>query len=80
MGVYVWFVTAIQIIHEIETLPFEEQRAVFISLQERLKNGKAISPATSTSSGVRYLDRETARPLIKEILTEHADLFRKLAH
>jgi len=72
-------VTAIQIIQEIETLPLEEQRAVFVSLQERLKGEKAISTAASTSTGVRYLDRETARPLIKEILTEHADLFRKLA-
>ena len=71
--------TAIQIIQEIETLPLEEQRAVFVSLQERLKGEKAISTAASTSTGVRYLDRETARPLIKEILTEHADLFRKLA-
>ena len=70
--------TAIQIIHEIETLPFEEQRVVFVSLQERLKDEKA-TPTTSTSTGVRYLDRETARPLIKEILTEHTDLFRKLA-
>jgi hypothetical protein len=70
--------TARQIIQEIEALPAEEQRVVFISLQERLKDEKATD-ATSSSSGIRYLDRETARPLIKEILTEHADLFRKLA-
>jgi len=70
--------TARQIMHEIETLPFEEQRAVFVSLQERLKDEKATCTA-STSTGVRYLDRKTARPMIKEILTEHADLFRKLA-
>jgi hypothetical protein len=65
--------TVRQIIQEIETLPPAEQREVFLCLQLTLK------PEKATSSGPRYLDRETARPLIKEILTEHADLFRKLA-
>ena len=68
--------TARQIIQEIETLPFEEQREVFASLESRLKDRGAV---TSTSSGVRYLDAEAARPMIKEILSEHAELFRKLA-
>jgi hypothetical protein len=69
-------VTTRQIIQEIETLPFEEQREVFASLELRMKNKEA---AASTSGSVRYLDAETARPMIKEILTEHAELFRKLA-
>jgi len=71
-------VTAIQIIREIEALPPEEQCKVFISLQEHLKAEKAALP-TSASSSVHYLDQEKARPMIKEILTEHAELFRKLA-
>jgi hypothetical protein len=70
--------TARQIIQEIETLPFEEQQAVFASLEVRMKDKEAPA-STSTSGSVRYLDAETARPMIKEILTEHAELFRKLA-
>ena len=62
--------TAIQIIREIEALPAEEQREVLLHFK-----GKEAD----ASSSVRYLDREAARPMIKEILTEHADLFRKLA-
>jgi hypothetical protein len=69
--------TARQIIQEIEALPAAEQQEVFVSLQERLKAETAAVPAPS--SNVRYLDPETAKPLIKEILTEHAELFRKLA-
>jgi len=65
--------TARQIIQEIEALPAEEQREVFVSLQERLKDDK-----TPTSS-IRYLDHEAARPMIKEILAEHSELFRKLS-
>ena len=69
--------TARQIIQEIETLPVEEQREVFVSLQERLEEKEVTY--TPSKSGVRHLDRATARPMIKEILTEHAELFRKLA-
>jgi hypothetical protein len=68
--------TARQIIQEIETLSTEERREVLASLQERVKEEGASYKASSV---VRYLDSETARPMIKEILTEHADLFRKLA-
>ena len=68
--------TVRQIIQEIETLPTGEQREVFASLRLRMQHEQ---PADVTPGGVRYLDAETARPLIKEILTEHAELFRKLA-
>jgi len=67
--------TVRQIIQEIDALPSEEQRAVFVSLQERMK----ATPAVSGANVVRYLDQETARPMIKEILAEHPELFRKLA-
>ena len=66
--------TVRQIMQEIETLPQAEKREVFVSLQEHLKDDVA-----STSGSVRYMSVETARPLIKEILTEHSELFRKLA-
>ncbi len=59
---------------EIETLPQAEQHEVFVSLQEHLKGD-----GSSTAGSVRYMTVETARPLIKEILSEHSDLFRKLA-
>ena len=62
--------TARQILQEIESLPVAEQQEVFISLQERLR---------VEESKVRYLAPEAAKPLIKEILTEHSELFRKLA-
>jgi len=68
--------TARQIIQEIEALSPEGRREVLASLQDRFKEEKASYKASSV---VRYLDSETARPLIKEILSEHADLFRKLA-
>jgi hypothetical protein len=70
--------TARQIIQEIETLPHAEQREIFVSLEERLK-AEQSPRATPPSGDVRYLDSETARPLIKEILADHAELFRKLA-
>jgi hypothetical protein len=63
-------VTARQILQEIESLPVAEQQEVFISLQERLRG---------EPSPVQHLSPETAKPLIKEILTEHSELFRKLA-
>jgi len=69
--------TARQIIQEIEALPAEEQREVLSSLQERLKDEEATYGTSAPV--VRYLDHEAARPMIKEILTEHAELFRKLS-
>jgi len=69
--------TARQIIQEIEALPAEQQREVLASLQDRLKDETATYSASK--SGVRYLDREAARPMIKEILAEHAELFQKLS-
>ena len=65
--------TVRQIIQEIEALPAEEQREVLLHLKEK---GAEYS---GSAVPVRHLDRETARPMIKEILTEHAELFRKLA-
>jgi hypothetical protein len=70
--------TARQIIQEIETLPAKDQREVLSSLQVLIKESDS-TPAASTSGSVRYLDAEAARPMIKEILSEHAELFRKLA-
>ncbi len=40
----------------------------------------APAPAQVNQSGqIRYVDRETARRLTKDILDKHHDLFRKLA-
>ena len=69
--------TARQIIQEIEALPPEEQREVLSSLQDRLKDEAATYGAAKPT--IRYLDHEAARPMIKEILTEHSELFRKLS-
>jgi hypothetical protein len=65
--------TAIQIIREIEALPAEEQREVLRHFKDREVTEAGAAPV------VRYLDLETARPMIKDILTEHAKLFRKLS-
>ncbi len=65
--------TVRQVIAEIEALPPEQQREVFLHLKEQ------AAAYSATSSDVRYLDRETARPLIKEMLSEHSELFRKLS-
>jgi hypothetical protein len=64
--------TARQIIQEFEALPVQEQEEVLLHFK-----GKESS--NSGASVVRYLDRETAKPMIKEILSEHAELFRKLS-
>jgi hypothetical protein len=61
--------TVRQIIQEIEALPAKEQREVLVHLTEK----EAANPA------IRYLDHEAARPMIKEILAEHAELFSKLS-
>ena len=39
----------------------------------------AASAASSDGKPVRYLDREVASKLTKEIMDKHHDLFRKLA-
>jgi hypothetical protein len=68
--------TARQIIQEIEALPATEQHEIFVSLQQRLA---AATASDSSSKPALYLSPEAAEPLVKEILTEHAELFRKLA-
>jgi len=70
---YLLPVTTRQIIQEIETLPPEEQREVFSSLQERLQK-----PQTAAGE-VRYADFDEAMRIADRIFTERADLFRKLA-
>lgn len=40
---------------------------------------EARSAGASKDGQVRYVDRETARKLTKDILDKHHDLFRKLA-
>ena len=62
-----------QIIQEIEALPAAEQREVLLHLKEK------SAEYSSSAGSVRYLDHAVARPMIKEILTEHAELFRKLS-
>jgi hypothetical protein len=59
--------TARQIMDEIETLPFEEQRQVLFSLRERLEDK------------VTYADHDRALRIADRILTERAELFQKLA-
>jgi hypothetical protein len=59
--------TARQIMHEIETLPFEEQRKVLSSLRQRLEEN---APVADQDKALRIADR---------ILTERAELFQKLA-
>ncbi len=67
--------TVRQIIQEIEALSPEDRKEVGAFL---FSENRPASVAAS-SDGVRYLDREAAKPLIKEILTEHSELFQKLA-
>jgi hypothetical protein len=54
---------------EIEALSAEERKELEASMQ----------PASVRESGATYLDREAAKPMIKEMLGEHSELFRKLA-
>jgi hypothetical protein len=62
--------TVREVIDEIEALPPAQQRQVFLHLQEG---------ASNSSSQIKYIDYEEARPVIEKILTEHSELFRKLA-
>jgi hypothetical protein len=57
------------ILKEIEALSAEERKELELSLHG--------GPAQGT--GPKYLSREEAAPLIKEMLTDHSELFRKLA-
>ena len=60
--------TAEQIIEEIKNLTLEEQQEIihYFQKQEALKQ-------------VKYADRDTAMSMADEIMTTHAELFRKLA-
>ncbi len=65
--------TVREVISEIEALSLGDQQLVLLHFKDK------TLPESTSDSSVRYLDRDTARPLIKEILSEHAGLFRKLA-
>ena len=65
--------TVREVISEIEAMPPSDRQRVLLHFRD-----KPLAESTS-DTGIRILDQETARPLIKEILNEHADLFRKLA-
>ena len=65
--------TVRQVISEIEALPLAEQQLVLLHFKDKPLTAPISDP------GIRHVDRETARPLIKEILSEHSGLFRKLA-
>ena len=58
-----------QLIKEIEALSADERKEFDISLQSSSVN----------ESSPTYLSREAAQPMIKEMLKEHSELFRKLA-
>ncbi len=58
-----------QLIKEIQALSADERRELEASMQ----------PGTVAEPGPSYLSREAAQPLIKEMLQEHSELFRKLA-
>jgi len=57
------------ILKEIEALSAEERKELEASLR----------PTSINESEPKYLSREAAKPLIKEMLEEHSELFRKLA-
>ena len=65
--------TVDQIIREIETLSQEEQREILSWLQNR------IEKLETTPAKITYADRNEARKIADQILTEHAELFKKLA-
>jgi hypothetical protein len=58
-----------QLIQEIEALSAEERKELEVSLQ----------PTGVQESSPACLSREAAQPMIKEMLSEHSELFRKLA-
>jgi hypothetical protein len=67
-----------QIIQEIEKLSPAERREVLALMQQHVKE---VGPeyGASAAPAMRFMEVDAARPLIKEILTEHSELFRKLA-
>jgi hypothetical protein len=65
--------TARQVIQEIQELPPQELEQVLVYLQDQLEKAK------KAPGSISYLEREKARPLIREMLAEHPELFRKLA-
>ncbi len=65
--------TVREVISEIEAMPPSDRQRVLLHFKD-----EPFAESTSDTD-IRFLDRETACPLIKEILNEHADLFRKLA-
>ena len=66
--------TVRQIIHEIETLPPEEQREVLLHLKE-----KGAEYTSSAAPTIQYASKEEAKRVSERIFDEYADLFRKLA-
>jgi hypothetical protein len=58
-----------QLIDEIKALSADERKELDASLQSGSVN----------EDGTTYLSREAAQPMIKEMLKEHSELFRKLA-
>ncbi len=58
-----------KLIQEIEALSAEERKELEVSLRTNSVREK----------GPTYLSREAAQPMIKEMLEEHSELFRKLA-
>ena len=66
--------TVRQIIHEIETLPAEEQREVLLHLKE-----KSADYSGSAAPAIKYVSKEEAKRASERIFDEYADLFRKLA-
>ena len=66
--------TVRQIIQEIQALPVEEQREVLLHLKE-----KSPEYGNANASAIRYVSKEDAKRISKEIFNEYSDLFRKLA-
>ena len=66
--------TARQIIQEIKTLSPEEQREVLLHLKE-----KSPEYSSTVAPTIRYVSKEEAKRISKDIFDEYADLFRKLA-
>jgi hypothetical protein len=66
--------TVRQIIQEIETLSPEEQREVLLRFKE-----KSPEYSNTVTPTIRYVSKEEAKRISKDIFDEYADLFRKLA-
>jgi hypothetical protein len=55
------------------------QEITELSPAERQELESSLHPDVTAPSEPRYLDRAAAQPMIKEMLTDHSELFRKLA-